>query len=167
MKEERLVAAIWRFALVASLASSIILAILQTAWGVRAVSAITPRHGSLKAPLMERPFFDRTLIVATDALVAQLQQPQNQTRPVVLQWFIKRDNTVAGLLHYQLYPRGIFEQFLDGYAPPMREKEVPRHADPQETQPDACRIEWRSESDVRLFCPGSAWRYQTSGASLR
>src|ERR1019366_5211805 len=54
-------------------------------------------------------------------------------------------------LNYALYPRALSQRA--GY--------------PGDRSDDGCRIDWNSETDVTLTCPGSVWKYGTNGVVPR
>ena len=144
---------IWRITLVLVMFSQVFFLAIRTPTGARVLPAglvkiglITPRQVG---------FLLKTIKPDDLGVIKSLTNQINEMVPADSKLEIVWSGTPlmieVAALNYDLYPRPITQRV--GY--------------PGDQTDSGCRIDWSSETDVTLTCPGSIWKYEPKSVAPR
>ena len=140
---------IWNISLVMVLFSQVFFIAIRTDTGARVLPSMLVKIGFMKQKQVG--FLLKTMKPDDQGVVRSLTSQINATVPAEAKLEIVWSGTPLMIevadLNYALYPRPILQ----------------RAGQPGDRTDSDCRIDWGSETDVTLTCPGSVWKFGKNG----
>lgn len=140
---------IWRISLVLVVLSQVFFLAIRTRTGARVLPAMLVKMGFMRQ--RQVGYLLKTMRPDNQGVVKALTSEINNIVPSDSQLEVVWSGTPliveVAELNYALYPRPLSQ----------------RTGFPGDRPDAGCRIDWSSETDVTLTCPGSVWKYGTNG----
>lgn len=141
---------IWRLSLVSVMLSQVFFLALRTQTGARVLPAMLVKMGFMRQ--RQVGYLLKTITPDDRGVVQSLTSHINQMVPsdakLEVVWSGNPLIVEVAELNYALYPRAVWQ----------------RSGHPGDRPEDGCRIDWSTEADVTLTCPGTVWKYGTNDA---
>lgn len=143
----------WRISLVLVMLSQVFLLAMRTQTGARVLPALLVKMGFMRQRqvgfLLKMIKPNNQEVVSS--LISEIHDMVPDDSKLEIVWSGTPLIIEVAELNYALYPRPLSQR--TGY--------------PGDRSDSGCRIDWRSETDVTLTCPGSVWKYGTNGVGQR
>ena len=143
----------WRISLVLVMLSQVFFLAIRTQAGARVLPAFLVKIGFMRQ--QQVGFLLKTIQPDNQGVVWSLTGEIHDMVPNDAKLEVVWSGTPLMIdvaeLNYDLYPRPLTQRA--GY--------------PGDSSDGGCRIDWGSETDVTLTCPGSVWKYRTSDVVQR